>query len=57
MTIKKISQEEVSAAIQQFLKEGGLIEHLPNQGSPEGKVVGESKYDIYESFNDLTQQQ
>lgn len=48
-----ISQEEVSVAIQQFLSKGGLIERLPIQENKNSKVIGEEKYEIYESFANL----
>jgi hypothetical protein len=50
----KISQEEVSAALQRFLKKGGAIVKLPDQNYIQAHPVGEDKYEIYESITDLS---
>lgn len=48
-----ITQEEVSAALAQYLKRGGVIEKLPAQQFRINGTVGGDKYAAYESLTDL----
>lgn len=55
MKIKpKVSQEEVSAALQQFLNKGGVIMKLPDQPHAIQPMIGEEKYEVYETIKDLS---
>lgn len=48
---RRVTQEEISAAIARFRKQGGIIAKLPEQKA-RGKLVGE-KYEAYESLSNL----
>lgn len=48
-----ITQEEVSAALAQYLQRGGIIEKLPAQEFRANGTVGGDKYAAYESLTDL----
>lgn len=47
----KVTQAEVNAAIQRFVKQGGLIRKLPEQRS-QSRQVGQ-KYEVYETLSNL----
>lgn len=49
----KISHLDVSAALQKFINDGGMINHLPDQECDTTQTIGEEKYDIYESMTGL----
>ena len=51
---QKITQTEVSAALQQFINQGGIISQLPDQEFRMAQMVGDDKYDIYEHLSDLS---
>jgi hypothetical protein len=48
-----ITQQDISAALARFLKQGGVIEQLPAQEFHAAGTVGGEKYAAYESFTDL----
>jgi hypothetical protein len=48
-----VTQEEVSAALARFLKQGGMIQKLPDQNFHATERVGGEKYDAYERLADL----
>lgn len=50
----KVTQDEISAALQRFIKDGGVIHHLPDQEYSEAKTVGDDKYQAYESLSNLS---
>ncbi|HEX9841702.1 MAG TPA: hypothetical protein VGC20_03085 [bacterium] len=50
---QEITQQEVSAALARFLKQGGMIKQLPDQNFRPSGPVGGDKYQAYESLNDL----
>ena len=50
---EEITQQEVSAALARFLKQGGMIQQLPAQNFRASGLVGGDKYQAYESLNDL----
>ena len=50
----KITQVEVSAALQKFIKKGGMIKRLPDQEYKPATPIGEEKYQIYEPISDLS---
>ncbi len=52
-TKKKITQDEVSAAMYQFIKCGGHIQKLPDQNYCAAHPVGEDKYEVFETLSDL----
>lgn len=50
---QEVTQQEISAALAQFLKKGGMIQQLPAQNfRPAGQVGGE-KYEAFETLSDL----
>ena len=51
----QISQQEVSAALQRFLSKGGVIMKLPDQRYNTQPMIGEEKYDVYETINELSE--
>ena len=51
---EKITHPEISSALQQFINEGGIINHLPDQEYQMAQMVGEDKYDVYEHLSDLS---
>lgn len=48
-----ITQNEVSAALQNFINKGGVIHHLPDQEYNTIPMIGEDKYQIYEAISEL----
>ncbi len=50
---KSISEEEIQKALRKFLREGGLIKHLPDEVVPANTMVG-SKWGMYELVTDTT---
>lgn len=52
-TKKKITHTEVSSAMYQFMKCGGHIEKLPDQNYCAAHPIGEDKYEVFESLDDL----
>ncbi len=52
-TKKKITQDEVSTAMYQFMKCGGHIQKLPDQNYCAAHPIGEDKYEAYESLSAL----
>jgi len=50
---QEITQQEVSAALARFLKQGGMIKQLPAQRFQCVGTVGGEKYQAYESLTDL----
>lgn len=48
-----ITQQDVSAALARFLKQGGIIKKLPAQRFQCAGTVGGDKYQAYESLTDL----
>ena len=53
MKKKEISHQDVQAAINKFMKSGGMIDKLPEQGAHDRRMVGEDKYQIYETLTTL----
>ena len=51
---KNINQNEISAALRKFLKNGGIIRQLPEEKFQGSQLVGEEKYQIYEPLSKLT---
>ena len=49
----QVSHQEVSSAIQKFVREGGLIKKLPEQSAKRRDIIGEEKYEMYESVSKL----
>lgn len=49
----KITQDEVSVAMYQFMKCGGHIQKLPDQNYCAAHPIGEDKYEAYESLSAL----
>jgi hypothetical protein len=50
---QEITQQDVSAALARFLKQGGIIRQLPAQRFQMVGTVGGEKYQAYESLTDL----
>ncbi len=50
---KTITEEEVQAALNKFLRAGGLIKRLPNQVVPRNTLVG-ARWGMYEIVSDTT---
>ena len=48
-----ISHQEVANAVQQFLKNGGMISKLPDQNYNASSNVGGEKYEAFEAPADL----
>ena len=48
-----LKHHEVAAAIQKFLKDGGLIEKLPEQNVRRQDIIGDEKYEMYEKVSRL----
>ena len=51
MAKKKLTKQEIAAAIQKFQKNGGNIKKLPDQRYAATAVVGEEKHQVYESIH------
>ena len=51
---KRITQQEIAAALQQFISKGGVINHLPDQKYQSSKMIGDEKYQVYESISGLS---
>lgn len=49
-----ITKDEITAALQRFIKNGGVIHHLPDQEYRMAQTIGDEKYDAYESMSDLS---
>ena len=49
----ELSHQELYSAIQKFVREGGLIKKLPEQNAKRRDVIGEEKYEMYESVSKL----
>ena len=52
-TKQAITQDEVSAALAQFLRHGGIIKKLPDQTYQATGRVGADKYEAFETLTDL----
>ena len=55
-TMKKqntVSHQEIHAALQKFVRDGGLIKKLPEQSAKRRDVLGEDKYEMYEAVSNL----
>ena len=50
----RITQQEIAAALRQFIGRGGVIHHLPDQKYQIAKMIGDEKYQVYESISDLS---
>jgi len=50
-----VSHDDVQRALQRFLKDGGIIHHLPEQESRGHHMVGGDKYQDYEKLSNLVQ--
>jgi hypothetical protein len=50
---QKVSHQDVQKAVQQFLKNGGIIVRLPEQKPQPKPVVGGEKYQDYEPYTAL----
>ena len=50
---KTITEEEVQAALNKFLRTGGLIKRLPDQVVPRNTLVG-ARWGMYEIVSDTT---
>ena len=50
-----VSHEDVQRAVKRFLKDGGIIVHLPEQQGGDRPMVGGEKYQDFESINNLVQ--
>jgi len=48
-----VSHEDIQRAVQRFLKDGGIIVHLPEQNGAERPMVGGEKYQDFETLNNL----
>ena len=46
----KVTHDDVSKAVSQFLNEGGTIVCLPEQKSQDAPVIGGEKYEEFESL-------
>lgn len=53
-TNKSISREEIKKAMNEFLKRGGYVTTLPPQNVVTLSIIGEEKYSIYESLQELS---
>jgi hypothetical protein len=51
---RPITQQDISAALAQFLGHGGMIQRLPAQNFQPAGTVGGEKYQAFETFSDLT---
>lgn len=51
---KRITQQEIAAALRRFISRGGVIDHLPDQKYQVSKMIGDEKYQVYESISDLS---
>lgn len=51
---KSISREEIKKAMNEFLKQGGYVTTLPRQNVVSLSIIGEEKYSIYESLQELS---
>ncbi|MBF0287008.1 MAG: hypothetical protein HQM14_04260 [SAR324 cluster bacterium] len=52
-SIQTITREEIQASMKQFLEEGKQIKVLPPQEELNRSVIGEEKWDSYESLVDI----
>jgi hypothetical protein len=50
---RSITQQDIAAALSQFLGHGGMIKRLPAQNFQPAGVVGGEKYQAFETFSDL----
>ena len=48
---KLITEEDVQNALHKFVKDGGLIKHLPDQVTPGNTLVG-ARWGVYEVVSD-----
>jgi len=48
-----VSHQEVFAAIQKFVREGGLIKKLPEQSAKRRDIIGDDKYEMYETVSNI----
>lgn len=49
-----VSQSEISAALSQFLEQGGMIKQLPPQNFRASGTVGGEKYQAFEGLQELS---
>ena len=49
----QVSHQEVFAAIQKFVREGGLIKKLPEQSAKRRDIIGDDKYEMYETVSNI----
>ena len=49
-----ITPQEIAVALRQFISRGGVIHHLPDQKYQIAKMIGDEKYQVYESISDLS---
>lgn len=52
---KRVTQSEIAAALQQFISKGGVIHHLPEQQYRTLKMIGDEKYQVYETISGLSE--
>ena len=50
----RITQQEIAAALRRFIGRGGVINHLPDQKYQVAKMIGDEKYQVYESISGLS---
>jgi hypothetical protein len=50
---KRPTHEEIQAAVQRFVRQGGNIDKLPDQKSSRSEFVGSEKYESFETFSSL----
>lgn len=51
---KRVTQQEIAGALQRFIGKGGVIHHLPDQKYQSSKMIGDEKYQVYETFSGLS---
>lgn len=49
-----ITQQDIASALQRFISRGGVIHHLPDQKYQSSKMIGDEKYQVYESISGLS---
>lgn len=49
-----ITQQDIASALQRFISRGGVINHLPDQKYQSSKMIGDEKYQVYESISGLS---
>ncbi len=48
---KNLTDQELQDSIQQFMRDGGMIDKLPEQKHVRGDFVGSEKYDDFEPLS------